>query len=263
MVVGMGAEPARGKRPEGIDRSALSPVAHGIGKAPDVAVMVGHEPSRAVVGPGRPGPADPEVVQKLHQRLMHLRQICSLRRPVVHLRIDVDRIVGAPRRAQVLVPDALQVRRKGSRSGACYQQIAAILEQQRISGGIHVLIPVGKPLRRRKLFPAGSQVDLDTVEISPVIFHMPGGKGIIVRFPGGPKVFQTVFPIGLPLQEGLAERSVEARPCRQVQGDAVRPRDLQALRQLSHRPALLPDGEHGAEPHALLLWILLIDDRIL
>ena len=46
---------------------------------------------------------------------MALREVGRLGRPVVHLRVDVDGVVAAPRRPDLVVPDALQVGRLRAR----------------------------------------------------------------------------------------------------------------------------------------------------
>ena len=88
------------------------------------------------------------------QRLVQLGEVGRLGRPVVHLGVDVDRVVRAPRRPQLVVPDALQVRRLRARAAAGDQQVAAVLEQQldelRIRGAeLHDPL-IGRQRRRRR-----------------------------------------------------------------------------------------------------------------
>ena len=87
-------------------------------------------------------------------------RLADLRRPVVHLGVDVDRVVRAPRRPHVLVPDALQV--GGLRAGPARrdQQVAAVLEEQLDETGIRSAArgdpPIGRQIlgRRRPAAPA-------------------------------------------------------------------------------------------------------------
>ena len=62
----------------------------------------------------------------------HSARLVRLGRPVVHLGVDVDRVVAAPRRTHVRVPDALQVQRRAARPRPADQQVAAELEVERL-----------------------------------------------------------------------------------------------------------------------------------
>ena len=55
-------------------------------------------------------------------------KILYLSAPVVHLGVDVDGVFSAPGRPHILVPYALQVKGKCSRTGACYHKIAGEIE---------------------------------------------------------------------------------------------------------------------------------------
>ena len=56
------------------------------------------------------------AVDEIEERSSRLREVRHLGRPVVHLDVDVDVIVGAPRRLQLLVPEALEVGRHAARA---------------------------------------------------------------------------------------------------------------------------------------------------
>ncbi len=47
---------------------------------------------------------------KIKQRLSQLRQIGGFRQPVIHLQINVDVVVGIPRRGDGVIPHTLQIR---------------------------------------------------------------------------------------------------------------------------------------------------------
>ena len=109
------AEPRPGHGPAGPDGIALAEVAHGRGLPPEVGVVMGHPTVGPVVDPGRFAPVDAHLLNEVEQRLVALGQIGRLGQPVVHLRVDVDRVVGTPRRTHLVVPDALEVGGLGAR----------------------------------------------------------------------------------------------------------------------------------------------------
>lgn len=51
--------------------------------------------------------------------------------PVVHLGVDVDGVVAAPRRADQVVPEALEVGGLAAGAGAGDEQVAAVVEKER------------------------------------------------------------------------------------------------------------------------------------
>ena len=101
-------------------------------EAPDVGDVMRDEPARAVVHARGLAAGLAQRIEKLKQRLVQLGKVGHLRRPVVHLQIDVEVIVGVPRRAHAVVPHALQIRGKIARPAAGDQQVAAELEVQRV-----------------------------------------------------------------------------------------------------------------------------------
>ena len=79
------------------------------------------------------------------------RQIAWLGRPVVHLGVDVDRVLARPGRAHALVPDALQIGRLPAGPRTADEQVTAELEierrELRIGAGGEILDPlVGRPI---------------------------------------------------------------------------------------------------------------------
>ena len=73
---------------------------------------------------------DGQIAHHLNKRLVDLRHIAGENWPVVHLGVYVYSVVRVPRRAELLVPDALKRRRlrAGARRG--YRKIAPEVEQQ-------------------------------------------------------------------------------------------------------------------------------------
>ena len=116
------AEPGTAARPE----AAVGEVQRAR-DAPQVGIVVQH-PAAAAVLARRDGAALREVADQRQQRLVQLRQVRQLGGPVVHLQVDVGRIIAAPGRGRAGVPDALQVGRLRAGLRAADQQIAAELE---------------------------------------------------------------------------------------------------------------------------------------
>ena len=128
--------PGRAHRPVGPLRVALAPVPDRGGLPPQVGVVVRHPAPRPVVDPRGLAAVSRELGDHPQHRLVALGEVRHLRRPVVHLAVDVHRPVGAPRRAHVLVPDPLQVRGLAAGAGARDEQVAPVLEDERHEGGV-------------------------------------------------------------------------------------------------------------------------------
>ena len=129
-------QPRPGHRPRGPHRVAVAPVADHAGVPPDVGVVVRRPAARAVHRRRGPRAGDRQITDEREERLVQLGEVGRFRRPVVHLGVDVDRVVRAPRRPHVVVPDALQV--GGLRAGPARrdQQVAPVLEEQLDETGI-------------------------------------------------------------------------------------------------------------------------------
>ena len=61
---------------------------------------------------------------------MTFDDICRFRRPIVHFRIDIEGIIAAPWRPDLIVPNPLQIGWLCSRPRTGNQEITAILEQE-------------------------------------------------------------------------------------------------------------------------------------
>src|SRR5690554_3989448 len=88
---------------------------------------------------------------------MALRQVAHFSRPVIHLRIDVDRVVAAPRRAELVIPYALQICRLSTGPGTGDEQITPILKQELDETGIAGTI-LDDALVRRQIVPGVTSV---------------------------------------------------------------------------------------------------------
>ena len=121
----MVAEPGAAGRPDavirGVDRG---------GAAPEVGVVVQDPAARAVMLlRGRPARSrrHPRSGRRAARALGEVR---DLGRPVVHLGVDVDRVLAVPGGLELLVPDPLQVGRLAPGAAAGDQQVAAELEEE-------------------------------------------------------------------------------------------------------------------------------------
>ena len=143
------------------------------GRAPEIGVVMRHPTAGAVHLARRSRAGDREIRHHRRQWIHRLGQVGRERRPVVHLGVDVDGVLAAPRRRHALVPEALQVCRLRTRPRAGNQQVAAVLEVERGETGIlpigertHAL--VGRRVLRRP------ELECHPVEQLPVIADVRG-----------------------------------------------------------------------------------------
>ena len=107
-----------------------------------------HPARAAVVDLGGAAAAFGQHGDIVEEGVDQFRQVADLGEPVIHLNVDVDVVVGAPRRFIVLAPDALQIRREFS-ARAGYQQIAAEIEIQ--LGQPRIVFGLGDPAVGRNI----------------------------------------------------------------------------------------------------------------
>ena len=86
-------------------------IVHRSGHTPYVGVVMGSPAPGPVHGGGSAGSAGREVPDKGEERPVSLAQVRHLRRPVVHLGVDVDGVLAVPGGVGLTVPYALEVRR--------------------------------------------------------------------------------------------------------------------------------------------------------
>ena len=90
--------------------------AHRLRQRPDVAVLPEvPSPPHPIDVAGGGMPRRGQVADKAQQHLMHFGQRRRLGGPIILLKVDVGRIIRAPRRVHRLVPQPLQVRRHALR----------------------------------------------------------------------------------------------------------------------------------------------------
>ena len=98
------AKPVAAHIPVGPYRVAIAHIAYRIGYAPDIGVVMRHPSLGAIKFIRGIFSRHGKIADKIEQGLVHLRQIGQLRRPVIHLRVDIDGIVRAPGRPQFFIP---------------------------------------------------------------------------------------------------------------------------------------------------------------
>ena len=119
-------EPHAAHHPDGPARGSLT---HPDRQAPSPHVrVVVRDPAACAVELARGvGAGARDVLDEGEERLDRVVHAEHRGRPVVHLGVDVDGVVRRPGRAQLVVPDALQVRRRAARPRAGREQVRAEL----------------------------------------------------------------------------------------------------------------------------------------
>ena len=105
-------------------------------RPPQIGVVMRDPAAGAVHLPGRSRPGDRQILDQRRHRIHRLLEVRGERRPVVHLGVDVDRVLAAPRRREAVVPDPLQVGRLRAGTRAGDEQVAGVVEVERRQGRI-------------------------------------------------------------------------------------------------------------------------------
>src|SRR6478609_3633063 len=84
--------------------------------SPDIHVMMGSPSTGSIQNPRRSSSCITEIGQHIKQWLMTFTEITDFRWPVIHLRVDVDRVVTVPWRLYLMIPDSLQIGRLAART---------------------------------------------------------------------------------------------------------------------------------------------------
>ncbi len=111
-----------------------------------------------------------------------LGEVGDFGEPVVHLEVDVAVVVGGPGRGGRVVPDALEVggQRAGSRGGD--QQVAAVLEEERLQGPVRGAGSTGvgaQQLVGRQVGQLLTDVEGDSVEQGAVVVHVSVADALV------------------------------------------------------------------------------------
>ncbi len=77
-------------------------------RPPDIGVVMADPAAGAIVNLGRAASRLDQLADQLEQRLVTLGEVCHVSRPIVHLRVDIDRVLAPPRRLHLVVPQPLQ-----------------------------------------------------------------------------------------------------------------------------------------------------------
>ena len=136
--------------------------------------MVGDEAARAVVRLRGPSARLAQLLDQVEQRLVALGEVRHLGGPVVHLGVDVDRVLAAPGGVHVVVPEALEVRGLGARPGAGDQQVAPVLEVGRGEPGVARSLAHGREtlVRGHRVPFRRAEVEADATEERAVVGHV-------------------------------------------------------------------------------------------
>jgi len=94
---------------------------------PEVSIVVDHPTIAIVVFPCHRSASFRTLLNQPEEWLVAFREVGDLCGPVVHLSIDVDGILAAPGRFQVLVPDPLEVCRSGAWTAGRNQKVTSVL----------------------------------------------------------------------------------------------------------------------------------------
>ena len=122
----MGTEPGCAHGPEGSRKPQILG-----GAVPfDIRIMVGHKAPCAVHAFRHLPSVGHHSFQQCKQRQVALGQIAAFRRPVIHLRIDIDGVFRSPGRSKILIPKSLQGQGQRARAASRNHEIPSVLEQQ-------------------------------------------------------------------------------------------------------------------------------------
>ena len=126
----VGAQPRAAQEPIGPPRIALaSPDRRSL--APDVRIVMRNPATGPIILTSGFVTIVRQVLDQPEKGLVTLGEVGQLRRPIVHLGINIERIVGTPGRGHRFIPDTLQG--GGDTPGARTrdQQVASVVEKQR------------------------------------------------------------------------------------------------------------------------------------
>ena len=220
----VGREPRGAHRPE-----APTGAVDGGRRTPEVGVVVGDEAARPVVGPRRPSARLAQLLDQVEERLVALREVRHLGRPVVHLGVDVDRVLAAPGRVHLVVPEALEVRRLGARTRAGDEQVAPVLEVGRGEARVDRSRAHG-----REALVRGQRVPFRRAEIQA---DAPEERAVVGQVAGEQLARRDASAQRLGAG-GLGVSSLEARGRGQAQGHGLGVDDVQSLLVDLHSAAL-------------------------
>ena len=174
-------------RPAGRERAPARAV-HRRRHPPQVGVLVGHPPARPVVLAGHRGALLAQLADQSEQGLRALRQVPDLGRPVVHLRVDVRRVLGVPHGVHAGVPQPLEVRGLAPRPRGGEEQVPAELKQEAGERGVVAAREPLEPLVRGE-GGVGSrpEVDRHAPEEAPVLGDVVPADRVERAFQGSPQ----------------------------------------------------------------------------
>src|SRR5882724_5299625 len=81
---------------------------------PEISIVMEHPTAATVLFLCSATTANDQIIDQVKERLVTLRKIRELGRPIVHLEINIGCPLALPRRSQLVVPDSLQIGRLAS-----------------------------------------------------------------------------------------------------------------------------------------------------
>ena len=181
--------------------------------------MVGDKAAAAVVLLGRLGARHAQAIDEVEELVVALGEIRDLRRPVVHLEVDVDRELAVPGRLVALVPDPLEICRQRPRATRSEEQVAPELEVELGQAGI-----IGARLDaleagvRRKRLELGigmlGKPESDTAHERAMTLDVPGTE-LVVRHRRRGVEHLDARPLGIARSE-VGRRADDDRDCIRV-----------------------------------------------
>ena len=228
--------------------------------APDVGVVVRHPALRAVDVARGLRACDGELVAHLPDGLREIAEARWLRRPVVHLRVDVHGVVARPRRPAAVVPDSLKVERLRSRLRAGDEKVASEAEVQRRKVGIACFGEALKTLERR----------LPRTRIASEVERAAVGLSLVERDMVRLRLGVWLLHRGSELAERLCARVAgkvaevpEVRADRDIEDYVVRVLDSEHAALRGHASALRYALHYALElQHTLALGLVAVYDRV-
>ena len=153
--------------------------------APDVGVVVEHPSVGAVHDARGLMTRLADIADEREEGCVEVGEVGDLRRPVVHLTVDVGGVFGVPVGEHLVVPDALQGGRLATRLRGADEEVSAKLEV-----GLHeVVVLVALELLHPTVGgdggeEVGAEVETDTVEVFLVMCHVALSHRAVVLLEG-------------------------------------------------------------------------------
>ena len=135
-IVKLAYEPTRAHWPEGKGGTALFSCSHRLGVSPKIAVVVADKAGSAVEIQSGLFSVAAYVFNESSETFRAGQKIADARGPIVHLGVDIYRVVGAPGREGILIEKPLKVNCRAFFSGGADHQVSTEIKEQLCESGI-------------------------------------------------------------------------------------------------------------------------------